>query len=98
MTDLRESRFILLHALAVYHAVLPEGVPVRTLNSRIDAVERCRLSRTELDDAIQFLTSHGIAEQVDGKLRLTPDMASRIPTDARARPTYDRAGWPPMDG
>lgn len=91
-----DSRFVLLHALATYHAVLPEGIPVRALNGRIDAVERCMLTASELDDAVAFLTSRGLAEEVDGRLRLTSRMATSVPLAADGRPSRDRAAWPAL--
>jgi len=96
MSSKGDTRLIVLRALAWYEAREPRGIPLRAINSHIDAVERCRLTQDELDDALETLAGLGYAEEVGEVVRLTETMTGRIPRDENGRPSYDADRWPDL--
>ena len=90
-----DPRFVVLHALAAYHDVRPDGLPERAMIGLIDAEEYIRLTKQELDDAIGFLVDKGLVERNGPNVQLTESMAQAIPRDGE-RVSDDKREWPAL--
>jgi hypothetical protein len=90
-----ETRLAVLMTLSAVH---PRRVRRRALNPDIDAVERMRLTKEELADAVEFLLESNYIDESDGTVGLTAEMANRVPRDAAGRLSRDISKWPNMVG
>ena len=86
----RENQFFLLRTVAVSH---PHGIPRRGMMGMVDAVERVRLERDELEAAFQDLVRMGLIEEGEGRVRLTSAGEAAVPRSISGEPSHKPIDW-----